>query len=58
MAKAGDWPGKLTMQARKVDFTRRLAILMPAKALGRRSVHKAGCNRENDLSRSVEKAAA
>lgn len=47
------------MQARTAVFTAgRLAILMPEKALGRRSVHKAGSNREKDLSRSVEKAAA
>ena len=32
------------MQARKVVFTGRLAIVMPEKALGRRSVDKAGSN--------------
>ncbi len=32
------------MQAQMVGFARRLAILMPEKALVERSVHKAGFN--------------
>ena len=35
------------MQAQVVGFTRRLAILTPERALGRRSVHKAGFNGSN-----------
>ena len=44
VAEAGIGQVRLKGQAQKVGFTRRLAILMPGKALRGRSMHKAGSN--------------